>query len=128
MLVHILERRIPVSAIQSYSLSPYNDNFIIVHAPEDFDVALMLDFKTELVATINRAKGSNCNISFKPKYAYPPSPLSPLPSPPYYTSPSSFLSSLCLMRLRQNRVPKEEGKDEFNRVREGRGHARQAQL
>lgn len=57
-----------MSAIQSFSLSPFNDNFVIVHAPEDFDVALQLDFKTELVATINKAKGSNCNISFKSKY------------------------------------------------------------
>eukprot|EP00026_Physarum_polycephalum_P000803 Phypoly_transcript_00804.p1 GENE.Phypoly_transcript_00804~~Phypoly_transcript_00804.p1 ORF type:complete len:1167 (+),score=243.05 Phypoly_transcript_00804:427-3927(+) len=69
-LVHILDRRIPMSAIQSYSLSPYADNFIIVHAPEDFDAALVLDFKTELVATINRAKGSNCNITFNPKIEY----------------------------------------------------------
>ncbi len=67
MLVHLLERRIPIQTIQSFSFSPYADNFIVIHAPEDFDVALVLDFKTELMATINRAKGSICNISFKPK-------------------------------------------------------------
>ena len=54
-----------------------------------------------------------------------PSPLSPLL---LTIHPLLRSSPLCLMRLRQNRVPKEEGKDEFNRVREGRGHARQAQL
>jgi myosin-1 len=64
ILVHILDRRIPIQQIQSFSLSPYSDNFVVVHCPEDFDALLVLDFKTELVATINRAKGTNCPVSF----------------------------------------------------------------
>eukprot|EP01111_Echinosteliopsis_oligospora_P014913 TRINITY_DN5735_c1_g3_i1.p1 TRINITY_DN5735_c1_g3~~TRINITY_DN5735_c1_g3_i1.p1 ORF type:complete len:1138 (+),score=396.14 TRINITY_DN5735_c1_g3_i1:202-3615(+) len=72
ILVHILDRRVPISSVQSFSLSPYNDNFVIIHCvgEEVWDVALCLDFKTELVATINQAKGSPCSVNFNATIEY----------------------------------------------------------
>eukprot|EP01095_Lingulamoeba_sp_RSL-Kostka_P006267 TRINITY_DN195_c0_g1_i1.p1 TRINITY_DN195_c0_g1~~TRINITY_DN195_c0_g1_i1.p1 ORF type:complete len:1110 (+),score=492.52 TRINITY_DN195_c0_g1_i1:3702-7031(+) len=55
---HVLDRRIPINSIQSASLSPLNDNYVILHVPEEFhDAVLEVEFKTELIGWL-MAKGS----------------------------------------------------------------------
>lgn len=64
---HVLDRQIALSAITNLSMSPFYDDFVVVHChsnPEDYDVVIECDFKTELVAWLNSYGTVNNNIVF----------------------------------------------------------------
>ncbi|XP_004348329.2 myosin-1 [Capsaspora owczarzaki ATCC 30864] len=62
MAVLTLERRIPLSSIGGFSLSPYQDDYIVVHVPTEYDTVLITPFKTELVTTIAWHRGGNVQV------------------------------------------------------------------
>ncbi|EFA78349.1 myosin IC [Heterostelium album PN500] len=67
---YLLDRRLPLSEVQSFTMSNIGDNYLFIHAPMDFDIAMCCDFKTELVALINKTKGSQLPINFSPEVEY----------------------------------------------------------
>lgn len=71
MSEHKLDRRIPINLITQASMSPFRDNYVILHVPEEFhDAALELDFKTELVAWLSVHGSLRNNIQFLDKIPY----------------------------------------------------------
>lgn len=69
---HVLERQIPINAITSASMSPLYDDFIVLHCPgpEDYDIVIECDFKTELLAWLNAYGSINNNVVFSDKFVY----------------------------------------------------------
>eukprot|EP01132_Coremiostelium_polycephalum_P001010 gene1010-1280_t len=70
LATYLLDRRLPLAEVTSFSLSTLGDNFIMVHAPNDFDIAMTCEFKTELVALINKQKGSPLPVNFNQSIEY----------------------------------------------------------
>jgi len=56
---HVLDKKVPINFIESVSLSPLYDNYLIIHCPQDADLVLELDYKTELVAWLRSKKPVN---------------------------------------------------------------------
>ena len=68
--VYKLTRRILTSSITSCTMSPFRDNFVVLHCPMEFhDVALEVEFKTELIAWL-KEKGSLNTFEFMDKITY----------------------------------------------------------
>jgi len=66
-----VKRRIPLSTIGGVSLSIFEDNFIIVHVPMEYDYLLITERKTELVTTLlqlyHRSTGQILPFTFSDK-------------------------------------------------------------
>merc|ERR1711862_620510 len=68
--VYKLTSRILTSSITSCTMSPFRDNFVVLHCPMEFhDVALEVEFKTELIAWL-KEKGSLNTFEFMDKITY----------------------------------------------------------
>eukprot|EP00003_Mantamonas_plastica_P033766 TRINITY_DN989_c1_g1_i3.p1 TRINITY_DN989_c1_g1~~TRINITY_DN989_c1_g1_i3.p1 ORF type:complete len:1045 (-),score=440.19 TRINITY_DN989_c1_g1_i3:1406-4540(-) len=65
----VLERTVSLSKIQSVSLSPYQDGWVVLHVPSEYDVVLELATKTELVSTIVDVNG-NVPLTFVDQIVY----------------------------------------------------------
>eukprot|EP01100_Stratorugosa_tubuloviscum_P012323 TRINITY_DN580_c0_g2_i1.p1 TRINITY_DN580_c0_g2~~TRINITY_DN580_c0_g2_i1.p1 ORF type:complete len:1264 (+),score=732.79 TRINITY_DN580_c0_g2_i1:136-3927(+) len=70
LIVHQIDRRIPINAITGCTLSPFSDNYVVLHCtPPEWDVVIETDFKTELVAWLT-SKGSVSRVDFNEKINY----------------------------------------------------------
>ncbi|EGG25063.1 myosin IC [Cavenderia fasciculata] len=67
---YLLDRRLPISEVASFSMSSLGDNYLFVHAPMDFDIALCCDLKTEMMAHINKQKGTQLPVNFGVEIEY----------------------------------------------------------
>lgn len=64
-----LDRRIAMSLIQSVTLSPLYDNFIIIHCPMEYDAVIECDFKTELICWL-RHKIPSLTVNYAQEIIY----------------------------------------------------------
>ena len=68
LVQHQLDRRIPIRAITQATMSPFADNFVALHVPEEFhDVVVELEFKTELLAWLQARGALGSNVQFMDK-------------------------------------------------------------
>jgi len=69
-----IKHRIPLSGLGSISLSPFEDNFIIIHVPNEYDYLLLTERKTELVTTLlhlhQRATSQLLSVTFAEKLEF----------------------------------------------------------
>ena len=65
-----LERRLALGSIGSLSLSPYQDDFLVVHAPADGDIVACLAFKTELATHLFSFKQGSLALLINAKVEY----------------------------------------------------------
>lgn len=73
LVVYSIDRHFPLSLIQSVSLSPFGDGYVVIHVTPNqnqADVVICLDFKTEFVTLLNQWKGSNMPINISDKVEY----------------------------------------------------------
>lgn len=49
------QRQIPLSKISSFSLSPFVDNWLVIHVRDEYDYVIICERKTELLTTISEA-------------------------------------------------------------------------
>jgi len=70
LATYLLDRKIPLAEVTSYTLSPLADNFIFIHTSTQFDIALVCEFKTELIAMINKQKGTQLPVNFNSSIQY----------------------------------------------------------
>ncbi|GAM28278.1 hypothetical protein SAMD00019534_114540 [Acytostelium subglobosum LB1] len=67
---YLLDRRLPLQEVASFAMSTLGDNYIFVRAPNEGDIALVCDFKTELMAQINKQKGTQLPVVFQQDVEY----------------------------------------------------------
>ncbi|KAN0022743.1 hypothetical protein ACTFIU_005479 [Dictyostelium citrinum] len=70
LATYLLDRRVPLAEVTSFSLSSLADNLIVIHTSTQFDVAVVTEFKTELVALINKQKGTTLAVNFGQSIQY----------------------------------------------------------
>eukprot|EP01102_Stenamoeba_stenopodia_P010428 TRINITY_DN313_c0_g3_i2.p1 TRINITY_DN313_c0_g3~~TRINITY_DN313_c0_g3_i2.p1 ORF type:complete len:1264 (+),score=385.55 TRINITY_DN313_c0_g3_i2:434-4225(+) len=73
LIMHKVDRRVPLNAITSVTLSPFSDNYVILHCtpnPPEWDIVVETDFKTELVAWLSTKGSIGSNVQFLDKVVY----------------------------------------------------------
>jgi len=71
--VEKITRKIPFDKLSQVSLSTRQDDFVILHVPEEYDSLFQIPFKTEFVTTLKKVKeaqGSNLRITFMDKIEF----------------------------------------------------------
>ncbi|XP_037079375.1 unconventional myosin-If-like [Pollicipes pollicipes] len=67
-LVEVVKRKIDLPSISHISLSPYQDDLLVIHVRNQYDSLLMLNFKTEFLTVLKKkcdeSIGSNIIINF----------------------------------------------------------------
>ncbi|KAJ2380755.1 class II myosin, partial [Coemansia sp. RSA 2559] len=70
LLQHVAESRTPVSTVQSVSMSPYKDGWMVIHVNGKPDIVLECNFKTELLTMLNMASQGRIRASFNTTITY----------------------------------------------------------
>jgi len=70
LATHILDRQVPISQINSATMSTQYDNYLVLHVTEDADLVVSTDFKTEMLAWLNQHGSIRNNVTFADKIKY----------------------------------------------------------
>ncbi|KYQ88475.1 myosin IC [Tieghemostelium lacteum] len=70
LATYLLDRKIPVSDVNAFSFSNLADNFIFIHTAQEFDLAVVCDFKTEIMALLNQQKGTQLPVNINQQIQY----------------------------------------------------------
>ncbi|KAJ1772233.1 class II myosin [Coemansia sp. RSA 1813] len=70
LLQHVAESKTPISTVQSVSMSPYKDGWMVIHVNGKPDMVLECNFKTELLTMLNMASQGRIRASFNTAITY----------------------------------------------------------